>query len=80
MCIRDRTERAFVHYIGGGCVTPIAAYASMQQGGIKLSAMGTDYNVEKIFRTNINGLNNTPEEIGYEAANNLFKLGAFSFL
>lgn len=75
-----RTERAFVHYIGGGCVTPIAAYASMQQGGIKLSAMGTDYNVEKIFRTNINGLNNTPEEIGYEAANNLFKLGAFSFL
>ena len=75
-----RTERSFVHYIGGGCVTPIAAYADMQQGNINLSAMGTDYEVNQIFRTNVIGQNNTPEEIGYEAANNLLKLGAFSFL
>ena len=70
-----RTERSFVH-----CVTPIAAYADMQQGNINLSAMGTDYEVNQIFRTNVIGQNNTPEEIGYEAANNLLKLGAFSFL
>ena len=75
-----RSERAFVNYIGGGCVTPIAAYASIKNENINIYAMGTDSGINKIFRTNVKGYRGNPEEIGYEAANNLLKSGAFRFI
>jgi len=60
-CLRDReaescalTERAFVGALNGGCSSPVAAYAVVENGGITVSGMFVD-DRERLWKGSVSG-------------------------
>ncbi len=67
-------ERAFLKGLGGGCQTPIAAYAIMENQNIKLDGLVCSLDGKQRFRKTIVG--EDPEELGRSLANTLMEQGA----
>lgn len=73
-------ERAFLHQLGGGCSTPVAAYATISGGQVKLIGLVATLDGSTILRTTFSGESGDAEKIGIEAAEEMLARGAKSLL
>jgi hydroxymethylbilane synthase len=62
-------ERAFLHGMGGGCLSPVAAYGDLQDGKLRLRAVS--FKNETVRRTEKLGDASQAEELGREVAEEL---------
>jgi len=64
-------ERAFLRRLGAGCRLPVAAYAEIEGGEMRLRGfMANEY--EKVFRDELTGPAGDAGSLGYELADRLF--------
>jgi hydroxymethylbilane synthase len=63
------SERAFLRGMGGGCLSPVAAYAEIKDGQLHLRAVS--FRDEKVRRAEISGPVASAEALGRAAAENL---------
>lgn len=75
-----KAERAFLNRLEGSCQTPIAAYAKLENGDVRLIGMVADLDGRKRFRESISGPPDTAEHIGIRLANQLLNQGARDIL
>jgi hydroxymethylbilane synthase len=59
-------ERAFLHAMGGGCLSPVAAYAEMAGDELRLRAVS--FRGETVRRTERRGPSSAAAELGKQAA------------
>ena len=71
-----KAERAFLATFGGGCETPVAAYARVEDEQLDISAMAALPDGSRIYRTQIVGNADNPESAGRETAEALLHAGA----
>lgn len=69
-------ERAMLRRLGGGCQTPIAAYAVVTGSAIQISGVVASPDGSRILRASIEGAANDPEEAGARLAQKLIEKGA----
>ncbi len=62
-------ERAFLHGMGGGCLSPVAAYAEIQNNQLRLRALS--FRNEQVRRTERFGSPENARELGVGVANEL---------
>ncbi|NKC15375.1 MAG: hydroxymethylbilane synthase [Gammaproteobacteria bacterium] len=75
--VRVRAERAVLAALGGGCHAPMAAYAERDgAGGLKLRALVGRLDGSRLVRTEVDGHDTQPEELGRMAAQQLLAQGA----
>ena len=67
-------ERNFLHTLGGGCSTPIAALGTATGNIIRLQGMVASQNGSKMLRNTEEGTN--PEDVGSQLAGRMLKMGA----
>ena len=75
-----RAERTFLAAIGGGCSSPVAAYAHIDGDHIRMSAMAGLPDGSQVFRTTCEGNFSSPETAGQLLGNKLLSTGAKEFL
>src|SRR5579875_2277054 len=75
-----RAERAALGRLGGGCQTPIAAYATIEGECIAIVGVVADPNGARIIRSSARGEKNNPEAIGIQLAEDLLHQGAKTIL
>lgn len=75
-----RAERAALGRLGGGCQTPIAAYATIEGECIAIVGVVADLNGARIIRSSARGEKNNPEAIGIQLAEDLLHQGAKTIL
>lgn len=75
-----RAERAALRRLGGGCQTPIAAYATIEGECIAIVGVVADPNGARIIRSSARGEKNNPEAIGIQLAEDLLHQGAKTIL
>ena len=68
-----RAERAFLHEIGGGCSSPVGAYARTVGGRLNLLVMAVLSDGARIVRSQIEGRMEAADEIGRTAAKRLLE-------
>ena len=68
-----RAERAFLHEIGGGCSSPVGAYARTVGGRLNLLVMAVLSDGARIVRSQIEGRTEAADEIGRTAAKRLLE-------
>ncbi|MCX7945592.1 MAG: hydroxymethylbilane synthase [Hydrogenophilus sp.] len=73
-------ERAFARRLGGSCEVPIAAYARMEEGGLKLVGLVAEPDGTKLWQGRREGKPDEAESIGRELAEQLLKEGAEELL
>ena len=73
-----RAERAVSRALGGSCALPLGAYAVMDQGRLRLSALVASADGRRIVRTQTEGTD--PESVGAAAAQALRDQGADAIL
>ena len=71
-----RAERAFVAAIGGGCTSPIGAYASLVDGKLDVTAMAAEPDGSRIVRVHETFDAGDPEAAGGLVAGTLIEAGA----
>ena len=71
-----RAERALVEAIGGGCTSPIGAYARLLDGSIAVTAMAAEPDGSRIVRVNETCDASDPEAAGRHVAEALVDAGA----
>jgi hydroxymethylbilane synthase len=64
-------ERAFLHGMGGGCLSPVAAYGEMQSGGLRLRAVS--FRNEMVKRADRTGAPEDAQQLGRQVAEELIK-------
>ncbi|MBF8299233.1 MAG: hemC [Dehalococcoidia bacterium] len=69
-------ESAVLHRLGGGCRTPIAAYARLEGDSIRINGMVASFDGERMVRTSLTHPSSRPEEAGARLAERLLDLGA----
>jgi hydroxymethylbilane synthase len=69
-------ERAFLAEIGGGCEVPVAAYARLEDGSLRISTMAALPDGSRIFRVELDNDPDDPESAGRRAARKLLDAGA----
>lgn len=69
-------ERAFLKALGGGCHTPIAAYAGFNDGMLTIDGLVSSIDGQKYYRRKITSENETPELLGEKLADMLIADGA----
>ena len=69
-------ERAFLAGIGGGCTVPVAAYATLEDRRLHISAMAALPDGTEMYRAQITGDASDPESAGRDAAKALLRQGA----
>lgn len=79
--IEVKAERAFLRRLGGGCKTPIAAYAKLRKNTMGQTILLIDGLVATVdgknyFRSTISGSPNEPEKVGFALAESVLKMGA----
>ena len=74
--IAVRSERSFLETIGGGCKVPVAAYARLESGVLRISAMAAVPDGSRMFRIDITADADDPEQAGRRAAESLMEAGA----
>jgi hydroxymethylbilane synthase len=73
-------ERAFLHSLGGGCLLPIAAYATVREKRVKLDGLVTDIAGKQIIRERLAGGFDEAEDIGKRLGERLMNMGAAALL
>jgi hydroxymethylbilane synthase len=73
-------EVTVVRALGGGCTVPIAAFAQVGDGVIRLRAMVADADGRRVVRAEATGPAGDPEAVGRAAAQRLRALGAGELL
>lgn len=68
-----RAERAFLHEIGGGCSSPVGAYARTAGGRLNLLVMAALPDGARIVRSQVEGRVEEADEIGRTAAKRLLE-------
>jgi len=71
-------ERAFLGGLGGGCSLPVAAYASLKDNHIEMSALAAAVDGKEVIR--VHGVGDDPQELGVNLANTALAQGAGEFL
>ncbi len=71
-----RAERSALKALGGGCLLPIAAYASVEGSDLNLLAVVATPDGAQVLRANSTGPNQQPEELGERVAQDLLNQGA----
>jgi hydroxymethylbilane synthase len=69
-------ERALAHRLEGSCQSPIAAYATLENGMLRLEAMVGAIDGSRIYRDHITGVAEQAEELGVTLAERLLAAGA----
>ena len=78
--IAFRAERAFLAAIGGGCKSPVAAYAQPNGGRLEVIAMAASPDGSQLYRVNQTHDLSDPEEAGKSAVEALLNAGAGELL
>jgi hydroxymethylbilane synthase len=73
-------ERAFLHALGGGCRTPIGAYATAEASSLRLRGMIGSSDGKKIIRGESTGDTAHAEELGIRLARQLIAHGGADIL
>ena len=73
-------ERAFVQTAGGGCRVPVAAYAVVEAGALRIRTMACLPDGSEIFRKSVTGPADDPQLAGRAAAHALMQTGAESIM
>ena len=73
-------EQAFLHFLGGGCHTPIAAFGQIDSRVLELEGMVSTPDGGKLLRAKIKGSAELPEETGILLGEKLVALGAREIL
>jgi hydroxymethylbilane synthase len=73
-------ERAVCRRLQGGCQVPIAAYAEVHHGKLKLRGLVSNRSGTKILRAKLEGSVENAEEIGKRVGEELFQQGAEKIL
>lgn len=63
-----RAERTLSKTFGGSCQIPLAAFATVDQGGMRLRAMVATPDGTRIAHAEVNGAANDPEALGHQIA------------
>ncbi|MBI3953059.1 MAG: hydroxymethylbilane synthase [Chloroflexi bacterium] len=69
-------ERAFLHALGGGCQTPIAAYGRLNGQTLALDGLVAAPDGSRLLRERVSGAAQDAESLGQELARRMFGLGA----
>jgi len=75
-----RAERAVLRRLGGGCQVPIAAYAVVEDGRLRLYGVVASQDGDQVLRATTVGSKDNPEELGTQVAEDLLKQGAQTIL
>jgi hydroxymethylbilane synthase len=79
--LATRSERALLRRLEGGCQVPIGAFAVVNDGKIKISAMISNFDGTFFVRDSIEGfVSNDVEELGFELAEKLLEQGGARIL
>lgn len=73
-------ERAFLAAIGGACTTPLAAYARLEGGMLRLDAFVATPDGVRVLRDGASGAATGPEELGRRVAERMLARGAAEIL
>lgn len=73
-------ERALLRALGGGCQLPIAAYAAVGGGTLRLEGLVADPSGARLLRDAVEGPASEPERLGERLAARLTDLGALTLL
>ncbi len=73
-------ERAFGRALDGGCQMPIAAFATLHEGSLRLRALVASLDGRRVLRTEIEGSVDEPRELGARAAQAVIARGATEIL
>ncbi len=69
-------ERAFLRRLGGGCRVPVAAYATVETGGLRLRGLVVEPDGTRAYRGQIDGPAAEAEALGERLAERLLSEGA----
>jgi hydroxymethylbilane synthase len=75
-----RSERAFLHRLGGSCQVPIAAYAKVKADVLVLSGLVADVDGATLIREQMTDTTGSSEDVGIRLAEKLIKMGAKDIL
>ncbi len=75
-----RAERAVLRRLGGGCQVPIAAYAVVEDGNLRLQALVANLDGTRLIRAQAHGFAADPEALGVTVAEDLLRQGAREIL
>ncbi|MBL4762709.1 MAG: hydroxymethylbilane synthase, partial [Gammaproteobacteria bacterium] len=78
--LRIRAERALNQRLHGGCQVPIAGFALLNKGQIRLRGMVGQPDGKRIIRAEKTGSSQNPEELGRAVAEDLLAQGADKIL
>lgn len=73
-------ERAFLKKLEGGCQVPIACYAVLHNGNLKINGMVSSLDGKKLIKSEKIGTKEDAESLGIELAKELLKMGAREIL
>jgi hydroxymethylbilane synthase len=73
-------ERALLAALGGGCQVPIGAYATVEGGELRLTAVVCTPDGGRLIRRNASGPAGAAEQVGRELAGALLDAGADEIL
>jgi len=75
-----RAERAFVRALGGGCTTPLGAYAVARDGALEIQGVLASTDGRKLLRAEVTGDAADPEALGASLAGRILALGGGEIL
>jgi hydroxymethylbilane synthase len=78
LCIT--AERAMNYYLNGGCQLPIAGYATLENGNLKLRGLVGSLDGTILIKSDILGPEDEAENLGQQVAENLLQNGAGSLI
>ena len=73
-------EQVFLHSLGGGCRTPIAAYGQINSGTLELEGMVSTPDGSKLLRARAKGSAEFPQEVGTQLGEKLIAQGGREIL
>jgi hydroxymethylbilane synthase len=73
-------ERAFLRSLGGGCLLPIAAHATVREKRVKLDGLVTDTEGKQVVRARLAGGFDEAEDLGRRLGERLLERGARELL
>ncbi|WP_457641985.1 hydroxymethylbilane synthase [Persephonella sp.] len=74
--IRAKAERAFLKTLEGGCQVPLAGYAEIIDGKLKITGFVSDLTGERVFKDSVIGDLEEAEKLGVQLAEKLLSDGA----